>query len=93
MAVIRVSSSSRTPSVAGAIAGMMRENGTSEILCIGAATINIGVKAIAVAREFLAKDRIDIACIPVFETLFINGNERTAIKFIIFNQKEKSDIL
>ena len=89
MTILKVSSSSRTTSVAGAIAGMMRDNQKVELLSIGAGAAHIAVKAIAMARRYLIGDNIAIACVPEFETIAFDDNkERTAIKFIVFDQKE-----
>ena len=54
-----------------------------EVQAVGAGAINQGVKAIAIARGFLAPSGKDIICIPAFTDIVINGEERTAIKFIV----------
>ena len=78
--VIKVSSQSRTSAVAGAIAGVMREQRHAEVQAIGAGAVNQAVKAIAIARGYLSEDGIDITCIPEFTTVEIDGKERTAIR-------------
>ncbi len=83
MEVLTVSSKSNPNSVAGAIAGVIREHGKAEIQAIGAGAINQSVKAIAIARGFVAPTGIDLIFIPAFTDVEINGEERTAIKLII----------
>lgn len=83
MDVLKVSSKSQPNSVAGALAGVLRENGTAEIQAIGAGALNQAVKAVAIARGFVAPSGIDLVCIPAFTDIVIDGEERTAIKLII----------
>jgi stage V sporulation protein S len=83
MNVIKVSSTSRTSAVAGAIAGVMREHGRAEIQAIGAGAVNQAIKAIAIARGYLHEDGIDIICIPEFTSVDISGKERTALRFVV----------
>ncbi|MBM7572453.1 stage V sporulation protein S [Aquibacillus albus] len=83
MEVLKVSSKSNPSSVAGAIAGMLRENGKTEIQAIGAGAINQSIKAVAIARGYIAPSGINLICIPAFTTITINNEERTAIKLIV----------
>jgi len=80
MDVIKVSARSRSTSVAGAIAGVVREHKRAEVQAIGAGAVNQAVKAVAIARGYLALDGIDIVCIPAFAEVDIDGQERTALK-------------
>ncbi|MBQ8120014.1 MAG: stage V sporulation protein S [Ruminococcus sp.] len=82
MEILKVSSRSIPNSVAGAIAGAVRENGNVEVQAVGAGAINQAVKAVAVARGFLAPSGIDLICIPAFGQVLINDEERTAMRFI-----------
>ena len=82
MEILKVSSRSVPSSVAGAIAGAVRESGSVEIQAVGAGAINQAVKSIAVARGYLAPSGIDLICIPAFGQVMINEDERTAIRFI-----------
>ncbi len=86
MEVLRVSAGSAPNSVAGAIASVMREQGEAEIQAVGAGATNQAVKAIAIARGYLAPVGIDMVCIPTFSTVVINEEERTAIKFVCVNR-------
>lgn len=83
MEILKVSAKSNPNSVAGALAGVIRENSVAEIQAIGAGAINQAVKAIAVARGFVAPSGMDLFCIPAFTDIQIDGEERTAIKFIV----------
>ncbi|MBC8536083.1 stage V sporulation protein S [Feifania hominis] len=83
MEILKVSSKSSPNSVAGALAGVIRERGVAEVQAIGAGAINQAVKAIAIARGFLAPSGINLICIPAFTEINIDGEERTAIKLIV----------
>ena len=78
--IIRVSSRSRSSAVAGAIAGVVREQGRADVQAIGAGAVNQAVKATAIARGFLLLDGLDMVCIPSFVDVEIEGLERTAIR-------------
>jgi len=83
MSLLKVSSKSNPNSVAGAIAGVVREKGVAEIQSIGAGALNQAVKAVAIARGFLAPLGIELVCIPAFSEINVDGEERTAIKLIV----------
>ncbi len=80
MDLIRVASDSRSTAVAGAIAGVMREQDNVDVQAIGAGAVNQAVKAVAIARGYLELDGIDIVCIPSFVEVDIEGHERTAVR-------------
>lgn len=88
METLRVSANSSPNSVAGAIASVMREYGEAEIQAVGAGATNQAVKAIAIARGYLAPVGLDLVCIPAFSSVVINDEERTAMKFICFDRNE-----
>jgi len=81
--VLKVSSKSSPNAVAGAIAGVIRERGSAEIQAIGAGAINQAVKAVAIARGFVAPSGVDLVCVPAFTDILIDGEERTAIKLLV----------
>ncbi|MEW6723641.1 MAG: stage V sporulation protein S [Bacillota bacterium] len=81
--VLKVSSKSNPNSVAGALAGVIRERGGAEIQAIGAGALNQAVKAVAIARGFVAPSGLDLVCVPAFTDIMIDGEERTAIKLIV----------
>ena len=80
---LRVSSSSNPAAVAGAIAGVIREYGRCEVQAIGAGAVNQTVKAIGIARGYVAPGGINLITIPAFLDIEVNGEERTAIRFIV----------
>ena len=83
MDLIKVSSTSRTSAVAGAIAGMVREHHRVEVQAIGARAVNQVVKAIILASGYLKDDGIFVTCVPEFAEVTIEDKIRTAIKFVI----------
>ncbi|MCK8816566.1 stage V sporulation protein S [Natroniella sulfidigena] len=83
MEILKVSSNSKPKSVAGALAAVLREEGRVEMQGVGAGAVNQAVKAVAIARGFVAPNGIDLIAIPAFTEIEIDGEERTAIKFIV----------
>lgn len=83
MEVLKVAAKSNPNSVAGALAGVIREEGKAEMQAIGAGALNQAIKAVAIARGFVAPSGINLVCIPAFVDVEIDGEERTAIKLII----------
>jgi len=81
--VLRVSSKSNPNSVAGALAAVLREKEAAEIQVIGAGALNQAVKAIAIARGFVAPSGLNLMFVPAFVDVLIDGEERTAIKLLI----------
>lgn len=83
MDVLKVSAKSNPKSVAGALAAVMRERGTAEVQAVGAGAVNQAIKAIAIARGFVAPNGINLIAIPAFAEIVIDCEERTAIRFIV----------
>lgn len=81
--IIKVSAKSRSTLVAGAIAAVIRDFHHAEVQAIGAGAVNQAVKALAIARTYLTDDHIDLICIPYFTDVDIEGEERTAVRFIV----------
>lgn len=81
--ILKVSAKSNPNSVAGALAAVLRERETAEMQAVGAGAINQAVKAIAIARSYLKSAQIDLACVPSFIDVEINGNERTGISLAV----------
>ncbi len=79
MKVLKVSSTTRPNSIAGAIAGIIREEGKVQIQTIGAAALNQTIKGIAIARGYIAPTGNEIVCIPFFKDIEVNGETKTAI--------------
>lgn len=83
MNVIKVASQSRTSLVAGAIAGVYRENGCAEVQAIGAGAVNQAVKAVIIAKGYLAEEEKHIIFTPAFVEVEIDGEVRTAVRLSI----------
>jgi len=81
--VLKVSADSKPKAVAGALAAVLREKGSVELQAVGAGAVNQAVKAIAITRGFVAPNGIDLVAIPAFTKVIIEGEERTAIKFLV----------
>ncbi|MHB9129311.1 MAG: stage V sporulation protein S [Candidatus Humimicrobiaceae bacterium] len=79
MKVLKVSSTTKPNSIAGAIAGIIREEGKVQIQTIGAAALNQTIKGIAIARGYIAPTGQEIVFIPFFNDIEVNGETRTAI--------------
>lgn len=92
MSIIKVSARSRTASVAGAVAGVMREAGRAEVQAIGAGAVNQAVKAIIIAGGYLAEEGTYIACVPSFVEVSIDDQERTAIRFLVESRENLSEV-
>lgn len=83
MDMIKVSATSRTSAVAGAIAGVVREHHRAEVQAIGAGAINQAMKALILATGYLKNDGIFVTCVPEFADVTIEDKVRTAIKLVI----------
>ena len=83
MNVIKVSARSRTAAVAGAVAGVMREANRAEVQAIGAGAVNQALKAIIIAKGYLAEEGTEIMCTPSFVDVEIDAQERTAIRIVV----------
>jgi stage V sporulation protein S len=81
--VLRVSADSKPKAVAGALAAVLREWGAAELQAVGAGAVNQAVKAIAITRGFVAPNGIDLIALPAFTKVEIDGEERTAIRFLV----------
>lgn len=83
MDMIKVSATSRTSAVAGAIAGVIREHHRAEVQAIGAGAVNQAIKALVLATGYLRNDGIFVACVPEFADVTIEDKVRTAIKLVV----------
>jgi stage V sporulation protein S len=84
--LIKVAAHSRSTSVAGAIAGMIREGKPVLVQAVGAGAVNQAVKAAAIARGYLEEDEIEIVLIPSFVEIDIDENERTAVRLEVLRR-------
>jgi stage V sporulation protein S len=83
MDVLKVSATSSPKSVAGALSAVLREKGIAELQAVGAGAVNQAVKAITIARGYVAPNGLNLVCTPGFTEIVIDGQVRTAIKFIV----------
>lgn len=83
MNVIKVSARSRTAAVAGAIAGVIRESKRAEVQAIGAGAVNQAIKAIVIAKGYLAEEGVHVLCDPSFVDVEIDTQERTAVRIVV----------
>jgi stage V sporulation protein S len=89
---LKVSSRSNPNSVAGAMAGAVRQCGSVDVQVVGAGALNQAVKAIAIARGFLASSDIDLVCVPSFADIEINGEGRTALRLSVQDRRQGAAI-
>lgn len=83
MEILKVSTKSNPNSVAGALANLLKENDRVEVDTIGAGAINQAIKAVAIARGFVAPIGLELFYVPAFMDIVIDGQPRTAIKLIV----------
>lgn len=83
MQILKVSSKSNSNALAGAIAGLIKENQRVELQAIGAGALNQAVKAVAIARGYVAPAGVDLICIPAFAEITVDNEDRTGIKLIV----------
>ena len=89
MEILKVSSRSNPNSVAGAMAGVVRQSGAVEVQVVGAGALNQAVKAVAIARGYLTPSNVDLVCIPTFADIEIDGESRTAIRLSVEDRTHK----
>jgi stage V sporulation protein S len=90
--VLKVSSKSNPNSCAGALAGVLRQTGAVEVQVVGAGALNQAMKAVAIARGFVAPSGIDLVCIPSFADIEIDGESRTAIRLLIEDRMRRTPV-
>ena len=81
--VIKISGKTSAKAAAGSLAMVLKDHGFAEMIAIGAGAVNQAVKAVIIARGHVAPLGQDIIIIPAFESIDIEGNEKTRIRFII----------
>jgi stage V sporulation protein S len=80
---LRVSASSNPQSVASAIAHAIYDQRTVKLRSVGAGATNQAVKAIAIARGYVAPRGLDLTCKPGFTTIESRDGEISALVFVI----------
>ena len=84
MDIIKVSSKSISQKVAGSIANYFREGKTEvAVQTVGEGAVNQAIKAISIARGFVAPLGFNLICTPAFYDVIIDGKEKTAIKLVV----------
>jgi stage V sporulation protein S len=87
--VLKVSSKSNPNSCAGALAGVLRQHGAVEVQVVGAGALNQAIKAVAIARGFVADTGLDVVCVPTFADIEIDGESRTAIRLLVEDRERR----
>jgi stage V sporulation protein S len=90
MEVLKVSSRSNPNSVAGAMAGVIRHSGAVEVQVVGAGALNQAIKAVAIARGYVAPSGLDLVCTPTFADIDIDGERRTALRLSIEDRERRT---
>ena len=80
---LRVSASSNPQSVASAIAHAIYDKREVKLRAVGAGAVNQAVKAIAIARGYVAPRGMDLTDKPGFTTIESRDGESSAIVFHI----------
>lgn len=80
---LRVSASSNAQSLASAIAHAIYDNRQVKLRAVGAGAVNQAVKALAIARGYVAPRGLDLTCKPGFTTIESRDGEISAIVFAI----------
>ena len=92
MALLKVSSRSNPNAVAGAFAGVVREQGRVEVQVVGAGALNQAIKAVAIARSMLSTQGVDLVCIPTFAEIEIDGQPRTAMQLVVESREHTGQV-
>jgi stage V sporulation protein S len=90
--VLKVSSKSNPNACAGALAGVLRQEGAVEVQVVGAGALNQAIKAVAIARGFVAPSGIDLVCVPTFADIEIDGENRTAIRLLLEDRHRRHPV-
>jgi stage V sporulation protein S len=80
---LRVGGGSNAQSVGSAIAHALYETPVVKIRAVGASAVNQAVKAIAIARGYVAPRGLDLVCKPGFTTVESREGKISAIVFTI----------
>jgi stage V sporulation protein S len=83
---LRVGGGSNPQSVASAIAHAIYDHRQVKLRAVGAGAVNQAVKAIAIARGYVAPRGLDLICVPGFTTITSKDGEISAILFTITAQ-------
>src|SRR5438445_7216628 len=89
MDVVNAASKSNPNTAAGARAGDDGQTGAVEVQVVGAGALNQAVKAIAIARGYVAPSGVDLICVPTFADIEIDGESRTAIRLLVEDRERR----
>ncbi|MCF7890822.1 stage V sporulation protein S [Candidatus Bipolaricaulota bacterium] len=78
--ILKVSSTSDPSATAGALANTIREEGVAELQAIGPKAVNQSVKAITIARGYMAPSGVDLIFVPSFVDVEIDDENKTAMR-------------
>lgn|GEM_PF-10762 len=81
--MLKVSSTSEPSATAGALANTIRENSRAELQAIGPKAVNQAVKAITIARGYMAPSGVDLIFVPSFVDVEIDGENKTAMRMLV----------
>jgi len=73
--------------LAGAISHSLRATGEINVRCFGNASIGKAAKALAIAREYVGIQELQLECAPAFITTKIGDTDLTGISFCTFASK------
>lgn len=82
----RVKSTTNVKSLAGSITLTLKENKTESIVlqCCGAGALNQAIKAVTVAKGFLATNGVyDIVVRTAFDEIILNDEPKTIINLLV----------
>jgi stage V sporulation protein S len=77
---IKAAATSPLTAVAFAIAGAIRQKQPVGVRAISVEAVNKAIKAIIIARQYLEADGLDLICVPTFEVIDFEGEERTVLQ-------------
>lgn len=80
---LRVGAGSNPQSVASAIAHAIYESRAVKLRAVGAGAVNQAVKAMAIARGYVAPRGLDLTCKPGFATIESRDGQISSIVFAI----------
>lgn len=81
--MLKVSSTSKPSATAGALANTIREEGEAELQAIGPKAVNQAIKAITIARGYMAPSGVDLIFTPSFVDVEIDGEKKTAMRMFV----------
>lgn len=80
---LKISGKTDPSKLAGAITNILNEKESVILKCVGAASLNQAVKAIIIARGFIAVKGYNLVCVPAFCNIEMNNETVTGINLIV----------